>query len=158
MYRIGQGVDAHRFDKDSKLILGGIEIPFELGLSGHSDADVLLHAICDALLGSIGEKDIGTHFPDTDEDYKGISSKILLKEVLEKVKAKNFSIVNLDTVIICQKPSIAPFIDKMKHSISSILEIDKQDIGIKATTTEKMGFTGREEGIAATAVVLVKKI
>ena len=158
MYRIGHGVDAHGFDKNSKLILGGVEIPYERGLKSHSDADVLLHAICDALLGAIGEKDIGLHFPDTDQQYKDISSTKLLEEVKNILDSNNFGIVNLDTVIICEKPRLAPYIDSMKETISQILDLDKKDIGVKATTTESMGFTGREEGIAVTAIVLVKKI
>ena len=158
MYRIGQGVDAHRFDESSKLILGGIEIPFEAGLKGHSDADVLLHAICDALLGAAGEKDIGTQFPDSDPKYRNISSIKLLKEVANLLESKSFSIVNLDSVIICEKPRIAPYIDSMKEMISNTLNLDINDIGIKATTTEGLGFAGRQEGIAATAVVLIKMI
>ena len=157
-FLIGQGVDAHRFDEHSKLILGGIEIPYELGLKGHSDADVLLHAICDAMLGAIGEKDIGSHFPDTDPRYKDISSIKLLEEVLNIFKSKKYEIINLDTVIICEEPRLGPHIDSMKEKISNILNLDKTQIGIKATTTESMGFTGRKEGIAATAIVLVKKI
>ena len=158
MYRIGQGIDAHRFDENSKLTLGGIEIPYELGLEGHSDADVLVHAICDALLGAIGEKDIGSHFPDTDPQYKNISSIKLLEKVTKIVELNKFGIVNLDTVIICEKPKLAPYIDLMKEAISKILSLDINKIGIKATTTEGMGFVGRKEGIAATATVLVKKI
>ncbi|MGI9533721.1 MAG: 2-C-methyl-D-erythritol 2,4-cyclodiphosphate synthase [Thermodesulfobacteriota bacterium] len=158
MYRIGQGIDAHKFDENSKLILGGIEIPYELGLKGHSDADVLLHAICDALLGAIGEKDIGSQFPDTDKRYKGISSIKLLETVLKLLESNHFGIVNLDTVVICEKPRLAPYIDSMKEIISKTLKLDIREVSIKATTTECMGFTGRGEGIAATAIVLVKKI
>jgi len=158
MYRIGQGADAHRFDKNSKLIIGGTEIPYEFGLKGHSDADVLVHAICDALLGAAGEKDIGTQFPDTDKRYKNISSLKLLEEVVKILESNSFSIVNLDSVIICEKPTLSPYIDTMKEKISEVINLDKNDIGIKATTTEKMGFTGQEEGIAATAIALIKKL
>ena len=158
MYRIGHGIDAHRFDENSKLILGGVEIPNELGLKGHSDADVLLHAVCDALLGAIGEGDIGTHFPDTDPKFKGISSVNLLEEVAKIIDSNGYGIINLDSVIICEKPKLAPYLDSMKEIISKTLALDKNSIGIKATTTEKMGFCGREEGIAATATVLIKMI
>lgn len=158
MYRIGNGFDVHRFEKDRKLILGGVEIPHELGLAGHSDADVLLHAICDAILGAVGENDIGHHFPDTDPDYKNISSIAILKETEKILKSKDYAVVNIDTVIICQKPKLAPFIDPMKNSISKTLDISADQVGVKATTTEHLGFTGREEGIAATAIVLIKKL
>jgi len=158
MYRIGNGFDVHRFEKNRKLILGGVEIPHELGLIGHSDADVLLHAITDAILGAVGENDIGTHFPDTDPEFKDISSITILKETDKILKSKEYEIVNIDTVIICQQPKLAPFIDPMKISISKALEITADQVGVKATTTEHLGFTGREEGIAATAIVLIKKI
>ena len=156
MYRVGLGFDAHRFSKGRKLIIGGVEIPHEYGLLGHSDADVLLHAICDAMLGAVGERDIGFHFPDKDPKYEGISSKVLLKKVRKIVEGKGFTVENLDCTIIAQEPKISPFVDKMKETISGILEIDKSRISIKATTTEGMGFTGRKEGIAVIAVVLLK--
>ncbi len=158
MYRIGNGFDVHRFSPDRKLILGGVEILHELGLVGHSDADVLLHAITDALLGALGEKDIGFHFPDTDPKFKDISSITILKETDRILKSGKYEIVNIDSAIICQLPKLAPYIDSMKSNISDALGIKKSDIGIKATTTEHLGFTGREEGIAATAIVLIKKI
>ncbi len=158
MYRIGNGFDVHRFEKDRKLILGGVEIPHEWGLVGHSDADVVLHAITDAILGAVGEKDIGTHFPDTDPEFKDISSTTILGKADQILKSKDYEIVNIDTVIICQQPKLAPFIDLMKINISNALGILADQIGVKATTTEHLGFTGREEGIAATAIVLIKKI
>ncbi len=158
MYRIGNGFDVHRFSPDRKLILGGVEILHESGLVGHSDADVLLHAITDALLGALGEKDIGFHFPDTDPKFKDISSITILKETDRILKSGKYEIVNIDSAIICQLPKLAPYIDSMKSNISDALGIKKSDIGIKATTTEHLGFTGREEGIAATAIVLIKKI
>lgn len=158
MYRVGHGIDAHRFDENAKLILGGVEIPYELGLRGHSDADVLVHAICDALLGAMGEKDIGFHFPDTDPHYKNISSMQLLKKVVKMLKVRKLKIVNLDTVIICEKPKIAPYIEPIEESISKVLNIEKDEIGIKATTTEGMGIIGTEDGIVSTATVLCKKI
>lgn len=158
MYRIGNGFDVHRFEKDRKLILGGVEIPHEWGLVGHSDADVVLHAISDAILGAVGEKDIGTHFPDTDPEFKDISSITILGKTDQILKSKDYEIVNIDTVIICQQPKLAPFIDLMKINISNTLGILADQIGVKATTTEHLGFTGREEGIAATAIVLIKKI
>jgi 2-C-methyl-D-erythritol 2,4-cyclodiphosphate synthase len=158
MYRIGNGFDVHRFSPDRKLILGGVEIPHESGLIGHSDADVLLHAITDALLGALGEKDIGFHFPDTDPKFKDISSITILKETDRILKSGKYEIVNIDSYIICQLPKLAPYIDSMKSNISDALGIKKSDIGIKATTTEYLGFTGREEGIAVTAIVLIKKI
>jgi len=158
MYRIGNGFDVHRFSPDRKLILGGVEILHESGLVGHSDADVLLHAITDALLGALGEKDIGFHFPDTDPKFKDISSITILKETDRILKSGKYEIVNIDSAIICQLPKLAPYIDSMKSNISDALGIKKSDIGIKATTTEHLGFTGREEGIAATAIVLIKMI
>jgi len=158
MYRIGNGFDVHRFEKDRKLILGGVEIPHEWGLVGHSDADVVLHAITDAILGAVGEKDIGTHFPDTGPEFKDISSTTILGKTGQILKSKDYEIVNIDTVIICQQPKLAPFIDLMKVNISNALGILADQIGVKATTTEHLGFTGREEGIAATAIVLIKKI
>ena len=156
MFRVGNGFDVHGFEKGRKLILGGVEIPHESGLAGHSDADVLLHAVCDAVLGSLGEKDIGTHFPDTDPQFKDISSISLLEETSRILKSKDYEIVNIDSVIICQQPRLAPYIDLMKINISKVLGISEDQVGVKATTTEHLGFTGREEGIAATAIVLIK--
>ncbi|GBD39513.1 2-C-methyl-D-erythritol 2,4-cyclodiphosphate synthase [bacterium HR37] len=157
MYRIGLGFDAHRFSKGRKLVLGGVEIPFEFGLEGHSDADVLIHAICDALLGAIGERDIGTHFPDSSPRYKGISSLSLLGEVLGILRSKGFEIENVDSTIVCEKPKLSKHIPEIKEKLSSFMEIPATSLGIKATTTDRMGFTGRQEGIAAYAVVLLKQ-
>lgn len=156
MYKIGYGFDAHRFSENRKLIIGGVEIPFELGLSGHSDADVLSHAICDALLGAMGEGDIGSYFPDSDPKYKGISSLVFLEETVSLLKEKGYEIENLDSVIVCEKPKIAPHIEQIKNVLSDVLQISPELVGIKATTTDRMGFTGRGEGIAAHAVVLIK--
>jgi 2-C-methyl-D-erythritol 2,4-cyclodiphosphate synthase len=155
MYRVGFGFDAHKFAEGGKVILGGVEIPFELGLSGHSDADVLSHAICDALLGTIGAGDIGSHFPDSDPEYKGVSSLVFVKEALALVRAEGYEIGNIDSVIICEKPRIAPHVPQIKDSLSQAMGIDGKAVSVKATTTDKMGFTGRGEGIAAYAVVLV---
>lgn len=157
MFRTGIGFDAHRFSSGKKLILGGVEIPFELGLEGHSDADVLTHAICDALLGAIGERDIGSYFPDSDPIYRGVSSLVLLKEVLAISSSRGFRIENIDSVVVCEKPRLSPYISQMKKRLSSVIEIPEESIGIKATTTDGMGFTGRGEGIAAYAIILVRK-
>ncbi len=157
MNRVGIGYDVHRFSRHRKLILGGVEIPFELGLEGHSDADVLTHAICDAILGAIGERDIGDRFPDSDPTYKDISSLVLLREILREAKSKGFRILNLDTVVVCERPKIAGYVDQIKRSLSSCLEIDEVRLGIKATSTDGIGFTGRLEGIAAQAIVLLEE-
>ena len=156
--RIGFGYDVHKFSKDRKLIIGGVEIPFELGLLGHSDADVLVHAIMDGMLGALALGDIGKHFPDTDELYKGISSIKLLSYVNSLIKEKGYKIGNIDSIIVCEKPKMAPFIDSMRDVLSDVLETDKDNISIKATTEEKMGFTGRIEGIKAYSVCLLIKI
>jgi len=153
--RIGQGIDFHRLEKGIRLWLGGINIPSEKGCLAHSDGDVLLHAICDAMLGAAGFEDIGHQFPDTDPQYKNIDSKILLKRSFDLIKDKGFSIVNIDSTVCLEKPKIAPFIPEMKSVISKILVTLPGNISIKATTTEKLGFTGREEGIVAIAVVLL---
>ena len=158
MSKVGIGFDSHRFSKNRKLIIGGIEIDYEFGLEGHSDADVLIHAICDALLGALGESDIGTHFPDTNPEYKNISSLKLLEEVGKMVSDKNYSIGNIDCVIICELPKLSPYIADMKEKISDVLKISKQNVGIKATTNEKMGHIGQGEGIAVHAISLVNKI
>ncbi len=157
MFRIGQGFDVHQFAVDRDLIIGGIQIPYEKGLLGHSDADVLLHAITDAVLGALGEGDIGKHFPDTDEAYKGVDSKVLLSHVVELMKQKDYKIVNLDCTIIAQKPKMAAYIPDMKQVIANLLEVNQEQVNVKATTTEKLGFTGRGEGIAAQAAVLLGK-
>jgi 2-C-methyl-D-erythritol 2,4-cyclodiphosphate synthase len=155
--RIGFGYDVHSLSPNRPLILGGVRIPYLLGLQGHSDADVLLHAICDALLGAIAEGDIGKHFPDTDPRYRDIKSALLLNSVMEKVKEKGFRLINLDTTIVAQKPKLIDFIPRMVNEIAQIVDIDASRINVKATTTEGLGFTGRGEGIAAYAVVLVEE-
>lgn len=155
--RIGSGFDVHPLVDGRKLILGGIEIPFEKGLLGHSDADVLIHAICDALLGAANLGDIGQHFPDTDSKYKNIDSKLLLKETLGLIKTKDYKIGNIDCTVCVQQPKLAPYIFEMKKTLATILTIPVDDISIKATTTEKLGFVGREEGICAMVSVLIVK-
>ena len=158
MFRIGQGFDVHQFAENRPLIIGGIEIPYEKGLIGHSDADVLLHTVTDACLGAIGEGDIGRHFPDTDPEFEGADSSKLLEHVWNLVKERGYELVNADCTIIAQKPKMAPHIVPMKERIASLLETDPANINVKATTTEKLGFTGRGEGIAAQAVVLLRKV
>lgn len=151
-FRVGNGYDVHKLVEGRKLILGGVEIPYEKGLLGHSDADVLVHSIMDALLGACGESDIGKHFPDNDMSYKGISSLVLLEKVKAVVFAKGYSISNIDSIIVAEQPKLSHYIDEMKEKISAVLRIDRDLIGIKATTTEGLGFTGSGEGIAAYAV------
>lgn len=153
--RIGHGYDVHRLVEGRDLILGGVNIPHHLGLLGHSDADVLLHAISDALLGSLALGDIGKHFPDTDEQYKGADSLELLACVYELVKAKGYAVVNVDATILAQAPKLAPYIPQMRLNIARALETELDAISVKATTEEKLGFTGEEKGIAAHAVCLV---
>ena len=155
--RIGNGYDVHQLVSGRKLILGGVNVPHSKGLDGHSDADALLHALCDALLGAVGAGDIGKHFPDTDPKWKGISSLHLLKEVMRMCREKGFELANADSVIVAQKPKLAPYISEMKKNIASILDVETDQINIKATTTEKLGFAGREEGISAYAVALLVK-
>ncbi len=157
-YRIGLGTDFHQLVKGKKLWLGGIEIPHSKGALGHSDADVLLHAICDALLGALSLGDIGTHFPDSESSFKGIDSKILLNKTFQLISQKGYHIVNLDTVVCLEKPKIMSFAPEMCAVIAAILGISINDISIKATTTEKLGFIGNEEGIMAQAVVLLRKL
>jgi 2-C-methyl-D-erythritol 2,4-cyclodiphosphate synthase len=154
--RIGQGIDFHRLEKGEELWLGGIKIPSEKGCIAHSDGDALLHAICDAMLGAAGFEDIGHQFPDTNPEFRGIDSKILLGRTFELIKKKGFGLVNLDCTVCLEEPGIAPFIQNMKNTVSKILETAPENISIKATTTEKMGFVGRGEGIAAMAVVLLE--
>jgi 2-C-methyl-D-erythritol 2,4-cyclodiphosphate synthase len=156
MYRIGNGYDVHRLIKGRKLILGGVDIPHGLGLDGHSDADVLCHALCDSLLGAAGAGDLGKYFPDTEKKWKGISSLILLEKSGELVTERGFQISNIDTTIVAQQPKIGPHIESMTTNISETLKIDPTQINIKATTTERLGFAGREEGIAAYAVALLQ--
>jgi 2-C-methyl-D-erythritol 2,4-cyclodiphosphate synthase len=157
MYRIGIGYDVHRLVEGRKCIIGGIEIPHEKGLLGHSDADVLIHAIMDAMLGALAMGDIGKHFPDNDGAYKNIDSKVLLKKVYELIKTEGYRINNLDTVVICEQPRLKNHIDTMRQTIADILQTDIKNISVKATTTEKLGFEGRGEGIAAQAVVMLEK-
>jgi len=155
--RVGFGYDVHPFVSGRPLILGGIQIPYLFGLKGHSDADALIHAICDALLGAIAEGDIGSHFPDTDPQYRDIKSTLLLKKVLAKVREKGFHLINIDATIVAQKPKLSDTIPRMVKEIANVLEIETERVNVKATTTEGLGFTGREEGIAAYAVVLVEE-
>lgn len=155
--RIGHGIDAHRFVEGRPLILGGISVPFNKGLEGHSDADVVIHSIIDALLGAAALDDIGTHFPDKDPQYRNISSEILLRRTLELIKDHSFKIGNIDVTIVAQKPKIMPLISKMRRNLSSIIGLPIEKISIKATTTERLGFTGREEGILALATAMIRK-
>ncbi|MDO4695513.1 2-C-methyl-D-erythritol 2,4-cyclodiphosphate synthase [Porphyromonas sp.] len=155
--RVGFGYDVHVFVEGRPLIIGGVEIPHEKGLLGHSDADVLLHAISDALLGAANLRDIGFHFPDTDPKYKGADSKVLLRGVLDLLKGKGYEVGNIDSTLVAERPKMNPHIPQMQSVISNILQIDVEDVSIKATTNEKMGFAGREEGIVAYATVLIYK-
>lgn len=155
--RIGIGYDVHKLVSDRKLFIGGIEIPYEKGLLGHSDADVLIHAIMDSILGALALRDIGYHFPDNDNEYKDIDSKILLKRVYEIMKSKNYKIENIDSVIACQEPKLAAYIDDMRKVIAEILNTDIENISIKATTTEKLGFVGRGEGISSESICLLER-
>lgn len=157
MLRIGNGYDVHRLVEDRELILGGVKIPHTLGLLGHSDADVLTHAIMDALIGAAALGDIGKLFPDTDEKYRGADSIALLKEVVALLETKGFSIVNIDSILVAQKPKIAPYIEQMRQNIAAACGIDKELVSVKATTEEKLGFTGSEEGMSAYAVCLLNK-
>lgn len=156
--RVGFGYDMHRLEENRELWMGGIKIPFEKGLQGHSDADVLIHAICDAMLGAANLRDIGFHFPDTSATYENIDSKILLFKTLNLLKEKGFTLGNIDATICAERPKLNPHIPDMQKKLSEILKMDVDDISIKATTSEKMGFVGREEGITAYAVVLIEKI
>ncbi len=154
--RIGMGYDVHQLAEGYKLWIGGIEIPFEKGSVGHSDGDVLIHAICDALLGSLNLRDIGHHFPDTDPELKGIDSKILLSRTMKLIREKQYDLENMDATICLQSPKINPHISKMQEVLAQIMNVDISQISIKATTTEKLGFVGEGKGISAYAVVLVK--
>jgi len=153
--RIGQGFDTHALVAGRKLIIGGVDIPHDKGLAGHSDADVLIHAVCDALLGAAGLGDIGTHFPDTDPRYKGIDSRKLLREVAQLLRGKKFKVVNVDATIIAQTPKMAPHIPAMRANLATDLGIAPDAVNVKAKTTEKLGFVGRGEGIAAEAIALL---
>ena len=156
-YRTGIGFDVHAFADDRKLIIGGVDIPHEKGLAGHSDADVLLHAIMDALLGSLALGDLGKHFPDTDQKHKDADSKILLRDTYNFIKEKGYEIGNIDAVVSAQKPKLAPYIEEMRKVISKLLDTKIENVSVKATTTEKLGFVGREEGVTAFSTVLIFK-
>lgn len=156
-FRTGLGFDAHAYQEGRKLVLGGVQVPYARGLAGHSDADVLTHALMDALLGACGERDIGEHFPDHNPAYQGISSLVLLEEVVGLLREKNYRVVNADCVIVAQEPRLAPYIQSMREALAFTLGIEIDRVGVKATTTEGMGFAGRGEGIAAMATVLLQK-
>jgi 2-C-methyl-D-erythritol 2,4-cyclodiphosphate synthase len=157
-YRIGHGFDVHAFAADRQLIIGGVEIAHALGLAGHSDADVLIHAICDALLGAAALGDIGRHFPDSDARYKGVDSRVLLRHVVDLLRARGWAVGNVDATIIAQAPKMAPHIPAMRARLADDLGVPVDAVNVKATTTERLGFTGREEGIAAEAVCLIQPI
>lgn len=157
MLRVGQGYDAHRFTPGGQLVLGGVPIEYEKSLAAHSDGDVALHALCDALLGAAAMGDIGKHFPDTDQSYRGIDSRILLRNVCAKLSAQGYTIGNVDITIVAQQPKLAPHIDRMRATIATDLQIEIDAVNVKATTTEGMGFEGRGEGISAYAVALLQK-
>ena len=157
MFRIGSGVDFHQLVEGREFWLGGVLIPHDKGALGHSDADVLLHAICDALLGALGLGDIGLHFPDTSAEFKNIDSKILLRRTYELISKEGYRLVNVDTTLCLEKPKIKPYVVDMQKVIASILHVESRDVSIKATTTEKLGFVGREEGIVAYATALLQK-
>lgn len=157
MFRIGQGFDVHQLVEGRPCIIGGVEIPYEKGLLGHSDADVLLHTIADAALGAIGEGDIGKHFPDTDPAFKDFDSKQLLKEVWEKVENQGYELGNVDCTVIAQAPKMAQYIDEIKSQVAKLLNAETSQVNVKATTTEKLGFTGRKEGVAAQATILIQR-
>ncbi|QDC48025.1 2-C-methyl-D-erythritol 2,4-cyclodiphosphate synthase [Candidatus Methylopumilus universalis] len=156
MIKVGQGFDVHQLVSGRKCIIGGVEIPFHKGLDGHSDADVLLHAIADAILGAAGLGDIGQHFPNTDPSIKDIDSRDILKKVILLIQEKKYSIINIDATVICELPKLAPFIDRMKNNIALDCRLDIKAVNVKATTTETLGFTGRGEGIAAQAICLIE--
>jgi 2-C-methyl-D-erythritol 2,4-cyclodiphosphate synthase len=155
--RVGFGYDVHQLTENRELWLGGVQIPHDKGALGHSDADVLLHAICDALLGAAGKRDIGFYFPDTSSEFKNIDSKILLQRTIQVLKADGWKVGNIDSTLCMERPKIMSFVPEMKKVISSICEIEEEDVSIKATTSEKMGFVGREEGVNAYAVTLIQK-
>lgn len=157
MLRIGHGYDVHAFSENRKCILGGVDVPCEKGLLGHSDADVLLHAISDSLLGAAALGDIGKHFPDTDPRYKGADSLVLLENVCNLIKSKGYKVINIDATVIAQMPKLAPYIDEMRENIAKALGVDVDFVSVKATTEEKLGFTGRKEGISAHCVCLIEK-
>jgi len=156
MFRIGQGYDAHCFEAGEKLILGGVEIEYEKGMLAHSDGDVVLHALCDAILGAAALGDIGKHFPDSDQNFKGIDSRLLLRQVAGKVTEQGYDVGNVDITIIAQEPRLAPYISLMRQNIADDLSVPTGDVNVKATTTEKMGFEGRGEGISVHAIALLQ--
>ena len=155
--RIGQGIDAHAFKQGGRLVLGGVEVPHTHGLEAHSDGDVAIHALCDALLGAAALGDIGRHFPDTGAEFKGIDSRILLRKVVELLTFRGYRVGNVDLTIVAQAPKLAPYVEAMRALLASDLGVSVDRVSVKATTTEKMGFTGRKEGIAATAVALLEE-
>ena len=157
-YRIGHGYDVHKLETGKKFVIGGIEINHDKGAVGHSDADIIIHVMCDSILGALSEGDIGKHFPDTDEKYKGIDSKVLLVEVMEILNKKGFEINNIDVTVLLQKPKLRNHIIRMIDTLSAVMKIDKKKLSIKATTTEGLGFVGREEGVAAHCITLINKI
>tara|TARA_B100000941_G_scaffold290751_1_gene274483 strand:- start:490 stop:978 length:489 start_codon:yes stop_codon:yes gene_type:complete len=156
-YRIGHGYDVHRLEAGEKFIIGGIDLDHNKGAVGHSDADIVIHVICDSILGAVSDGDIGKHFPDTDEKYKGIDSKKLLIEVMKILDEKNYEINNIDVTILLEKPKLRSYIEKMVAALCDVMKIDKKKLSIKATTTEGLGFIGRQEGVAAHCVTLIKK-
>ena len=157
MLRIGHGYDVHAFADNRKCIIGGVDIPYEKGLLGHSDADVLLHAISDSLLGAAAMGDIGKHFPDTDPEFEGADSLVLLKYVVKLISKRGYRVNNIDATVIAQAPKMAPHIEKMRHNIADALQVDVDCVNVKATTEEKLGFTGRKEGVSAHCVCLIEK-
>jgi len=157
MMRVGIGYDVHPLVGGRRLVLGGVEVPFERGLAGHSDADALIHAVIDALLGAAGLKDIGSHFPDSDASYKDISSLLLLQRTNQMLQTRGWHIANIDATIVAQRPKLAPFIDQMRQNMAQTLGLSAEQVGVKATTSEGLGFAGREEGIAAYAVALLEQ-
>ena len=158
MFRVGFGYDVHRFAADRELWLGGIKIDYEMGLLGHSDADVVIHAICDALLGAANMRDIGFHFPDSAEETDGIDSKILLHKTVKLIESKGYAVGNVDCTICAERPKLSPFIDEMRVCMAQVMGIDDEKVSVKATTTEGLGFTGRKEGISAYAVTLIESM
>ena len=157
-YRIGHGYDVHRLETGEKFVIGGIEIDHEKGAVGHSDADIVIHVICDSILGALGDGDIGKHFPDTEKKYKGIDSKELLAEVMKTLEEKDFEINNVDVTVLLERPKLRDHVDGMIEILSDVMKIRKDKLSIKATTTEGLGFVGRQEGVAAHCVTLIKKI
>ena len=155
--RIGNGYDVHKLVEGRDLILGGVKVPYEKGLLGHSDADVLAHAVIDAIIGALGIGDIGTHFPDTDEKYKGADSLVLLKRTGEMAKEMGYKIVNIDSIVVAQKPKLLPYIRQMRENMAAVLEMDPADVNVKAKTEEKLGFTGNLEGMKSYAVCIIEK-